>query len=86
MASATVEGEPGATTITEALRTDELLPEPASGDLAKTDASPVIVEVSATEPVKVSTTVEGSPKDIIEEMIKSGVVTTMTSTPFDNAI
>ena len=35
VASATVEEGPSASTIIEALRTDELLSEPASGDLAK---------------------------------------------------
>ena len=43
MASATVEGESGAATITEALRTDERLPKPASGDLVGIGASPVTV-------------------------------------------
>ena len=73
VASATVEGESGAAIITEALRTDELLPEPASSDLAKTDASPVTVGVSATEPVEVSTAVEGAPKDITAKMISLGL-------------
>jgi len=39
VASATVEGEPGAAIITEALRTDEHLPEQASGYLMGTGAS-----------------------------------------------
>ena len=86
VASATVEGEQSAATITEALRTDELLNESASGDLAETGASPVTAGVSTTEPVEVSTTVEGAPKDIAEETIKSGAMTTVASTPFDNAI
>jgi len=47
MASVMVEGEPGAATITEALRTDEHLSKLASGDLAGTGASPVIARASA---------------------------------------
>ena len=38
-----VEGGRGAATVTKALKTDELLPELASGDLAETGASPVTV-------------------------------------------
>ena len=60
------EGGPGTATTTEALRTDELLPEPASGDLAETGASSATAGVSFTEPVEVSTAVEGAPKDIVE--------------------
>ena len=69
------EGGPGAT-ITEAFRTDELLSEPASDDLAETGASPATTGVFAIEPVEVSTAIEGAPKDIIEEVIKFGAITT----------
>ena len=86
VASTMVEGEPGAATITEALRTDERLPESASGDLVKTSASPVTAEISAIEPIKGSTTIEGAPKDIAEKTIKSGAMTTVTLTSSDNAI
>ena len=86
MASAIVEGGPGSATVTEPLRTDELLSEPASDDLTKTGASPVIVGVSAIEPIEVSTAVKGALKDIAEETIKSGAMTTVTSTTSGNAI
>ena len=86
MASATTDGELGAATIIEALRTDELSPEPASGDLVKIGTSPITAGVSATEPVEVSTAIKGAPKDMAKETIKSGVMTTVTSTPSGNAI
>ena len=82
--SAKVEGASGATIVTEALRTDELLPELASGDLVKTGASFATFGVSSMEPVEVSTTVEGAPKDIVEEEI--GAMSIMTSASFGNAI
>ena len=86
VASAMVEGGLGVATIIEALRTDELLPDPASSDLAKINASTVTTKVSAIEPIEVSTAVEGALKDIVEEMIKSGAMTTVTSTPSGNTI
>ena len=81
-----VEEEQGAAIITEALRTDELLPEPASGDLAKIGASPITVGVYDIYIVEVSTAVEGVPKDVVEETIKSGAMTTVARTPFGNVI
>ena len=86
MTSATIEGGLSAAIITEALKTDELLFEPVSGDLVKISASTVTAKVSAIEPIEVSTAVEGALKDIAEEMIKSGAMTTVTSAPYDNAI
>jgi len=80
------EGGPDVATTIEALRTDELLLKPASGDLTETSASLVTAGVSSTEPVEVSTAIEGAPKDIAEETIKSEVMTTVTSTPSGNAI
>ena len=41
------EGEPDIVLATEALRTDELLPEPASGDLVETGASLATARVSS---------------------------------------
>jgi len=84
--SATVEGGPGSSIIIEPLRTDERLPEPASGDLAGTDASPVTVGVSITEPVTISTRIKGAPKDIADETIKSGAMTIVAPSRFCNAI
>ena len=78
------EGGPDTATTIKAFRTDELLSEPTSGDLAETSASPVTVGASSMEPVEVSTTVEGVPKDIVEEAI--GAMSVMTSAPFGNAI
>jgi len=78
------EGGPGTAIITKALGTNELIPALASGDLAKTDASPTTAGFSTIEPVEVSITVEGSPKDIVEEAI--GAMSVMTSAPFDNII
>jgi len=86
VAGAIVEGEPGAAIITEALCTDELLPDIASGDLGETGASPVTARVSATKPVEVSIAVKGAPKNIAKEMIKFGAMTIMTPTPSGNAI
>ena len=86
VASVTVEGEPDVATITEALRTNDHLPGLASGNLAESDASLVTAGVSVTEPITISTGVEGAPKDIADETIKSGAMTTMALTPFDNAI
>jgi len=86
MASTTVEGEPSAVTFTKALRTVEHLPEPASCALAGSSASPITVGVSVTEPITVSTTVEGAPKNITEETIKSGAMTNVVATPFGNAM
>ena len=86
VAGAIVEGEPGAAIIIEALRTNECLPEPASDDLVGIGASPVTARVSATAPVKVSATVEGSPKDSVEETTMSGAMTIVASTPSSNAI
>jgi len=88
MESVMVEEEPGTVTITEALRTDENLPEPASSDLVGSGASPVVVTigVSATEPIIVSTAVEEAPEDIDEETIKSEAMTTVAPTLFGNII
>ena len=88
MESVMVEEEPGTVTITEALRTDENLPEPASSDLVGSGASPVVVTigVSATEPIIVSIVVEEAPKDVAEETIKFRVITTIAPTPFGNII
>jgi len=84
VASATVEGELGAVRITEALRTDEHLPELASCDLTRSGASPVVITivVSTTGPIVVSTVVEEAPKDVAEETIKSGAMTSVAPTPF----
>jgi len=84
VASATVEGELGAVRITEALRTDEHLPELASCDLTRSGASPVVITivVSTTGPIVVSTVVEEAPKDVTEETIKSGAMTSVAPTPF----
>ena len=86
--SVTIEGEPGAVTIIEALKTDEHLSEPASGDLAKSGTFPVVVTtgVPAIEPIIVSATIKEAPKDVAEETIKSGAMTTMAPTPFGNII
>jgi len=62
------EGEPDISLATEVLGTDEL-PETASSYLAGTGASPAAVGVSSMDPIKVSTTVEGAPEDIVEEAI-----------------
>ena len=86
VASVAVEGKSGAAIITEALRTDERLLEPACCDLAGSGASSVTVEVSVTEPITISIDVEGAPKDIVDETIKYGAMTTMAPTPFGNAI
>ena len=64
VASVTAEGKPCAATITEALRTDERLSEPASGDLAGTGASSVTSRDSVTEPVKVITVIEEAPRTL----------------------
>jgi len=84
VASATVEGELGAATITEALRVNECLPEPASSDLTGIGASPVTVGVSVTVLVKLSTAIEGAPKDSAEEMTKSEAMTIVASTLSSN--
>ena len=78
------EGEPGVTITVEALKNDELLLEPASGDLAKPGASSATVGVSSMEPVEVSTAVEEARKDIVEEAI--GAMSIMTSGHFGNVI
>lgn len=44
------EGEPDISPATKALRTDDLLPETASGDLTRIDASPATVGVSSMKP------------------------------------
>ena len=67
-------------------QTDELLPEPAFGDLDETGASSVTARVSSMDPVEVSIAVEGAPKDIAEQTIKSWAMTTVASTPSGNAI
>ena len=73
VASATVEEESSAIIITEAIKTDEHLSELASGELAVSGASPVVVTtgVPATKPVIVSTTIKKAFKDITEGIIKS---------------
>ena len=71
------EGEPGIPA-TEALRTDEVLPETASG------ASPSTARVSSIEPIGVSTAVEEALGDIVVEAV--GAMSVMTSSPLGNII
>ena len=78
------EGGPSITTSTEVLSTDELLPKPASSNLARTGASLATAGVSSMEPVEVSIAVEGAHEDIVEETI--GAMSVVTSAPFGNAI
>jgi len=66
------------TPATEALKTDEVFPEIASG------ASPATVAVSSMEPIEVSTAIEGAPEDIVEEAV--GAMSVMTSAPLGNII
>ena len=78
------EGGPDVALATEALRTDELLPETASGDLAGASASPATAEVSSMGPIEVSTAVKRALEDIIEEAI--GAMTVVISASFSNTI
>ena len=78
------EGEPDIAPASEALRTDKLLPETASGELAGTGASPTTARVSSMEPTEVSTVVEGAPEDIVKEAIWA--MSVMTSALFGNII
>ena len=55
---------------------------------SQSDTSPVVftTRVSSIESIVVSTIVKEAPKDVVEETIKSGSMTTVAPTPFDNII